>query len=208
MENAARYIIALFMGVVAALEPTLQFAIILLFAILFDCLSAYDLSRRLKKQFPNQVSGKFESHYALKMLKTFIQAYSTVVLLHWVDVIILKNFPYLNLSNIGAAVFCAIQLWSIFENISSANGAGWAKKMQKIMIDKAKRHFDVDLTNDKANNTTHYSNAVIGDNGGMQQLKESNEQSDRKDAPADRQREPPGASDDSTRNNATVNSKA
>ena len=149
MEHLLKYILALLMGIVAVLEPTLKFAIILFFSIILDCLSAYDLNRRLKKQHPEKVSGKFESRYALKMLKTFLQAYSLVILLHWVDVILLHNFSYMNLSNIGAAVFCTIQLWSILENMSSANGAKWAKTMQKIMVDKAIRHFNINIERDE-----------------------------------------------------------
>lgn len=143
--NILKYIVALLLGIVAALEPTVKFAIILFLAIIFDCMSAYDLSRRLKKQYPDKVVGKFESRYALKMLKTFIQAYSVVILLHLVDVVLLGNYPYLNLSNIGAAVFCAIQLWSILENLSSGNGAKWAKTLQRIMVDKTKRHFSINI---------------------------------------------------------------
>ena len=145
MEAILKYIFALFLGLFAAVEPTLQFAVVLFFAILLDCFSAYDLNRRLKKQHPDKVAGKFQSRYALKMLKTFLQAYSVIVLLHLIDVIILKNFSYLNLSNGGAAVFCGLQIWSILENISSANGATWAKKLQKIMVDKTQRHFNINL---------------------------------------------------------------
>lgn len=145
MEHFFKYIWALVFALLAVLEPTLQYAVIVFFAIIIDCWSAFDLNRRLKKEHPERVSGKFESRFALKMLKTFLQVYGVIILLHWIDVILLHNTPYLNLSNIGAAVFCAIQLWSILENISSGNGAIWAKKLQKIMVDKASRHFDVKL---------------------------------------------------------------
>ncbi len=147
MENVVKYLVALFFGILAALEPTVRFAVVLMAAILMDCWSAYDLSRRLKRQYPGRVEGKFQSRYALRMLRTFMQAYSVVVLLHLVDVVILCNFGYMNLSNIGAAVFCGIQVWSILENLSSANGARWAKVLQKFMVDKTKRHFDIDLEN-------------------------------------------------------------
>ena len=144
-----KYVCALFFGVIAVVEPTLRFAIVLFFAVLLDCISAFDLSRRVKRNNPEKASGKFKSRYALRMIKTFLQAYSVIVLLHFTDVILLDGFGYLNLSNMGAAVFCAIQIWSILENISSENGATWAKQMQKIMTDKAKRHFDIDLKTDE-----------------------------------------------------------
>lgn len=151
-----KYVAGGVLGIIAALEPTLRFAFVLFFAILLDCWSAYDLNRRLKKQYPGKVTGKFQSRYALKMLKTFLQAYSVVILLHLVDVVLLANLGYLNLSNIGAAVFCGIQLWSVLENLSSANGAKWAKALQRIMVDKTKRHFDIDLTDREKSN--HFNN--------------------------------------------------
>lgn len=145
--NILKYASSLLLGLVALLEPTLKFAVVLFFAVLLDCYSAFNLSRRLKKEFPDKVSGKFQSKYGLKIFKTFIEAYTVVILLHWVDVVLLENIGYLNLSNFGAAIFCGIQIWSVLENVSSHNGAKWAKIMQKIMVDKAARHFDIDLTN-------------------------------------------------------------
>jgi hypothetical protein len=148
-----KYIASTFFGLIAIIEPTFPFAAVLIFAIIIDCWSAYDLNLRLSKQHPERVVGKFQSRMALKIFKTFGQAYLIILLLHFVDVIILTNFNYLNLSNIGAAIFCAIQIWSILENLSSANGAQWAKMAQKIMIDKAHRHFDIKLTDFKDNDT-------------------------------------------------------
>jgi hypothetical protein len=34
----------------------------------------------------------------------------------------------------------------VLENKSSCNGSRWAKVLQKIMIDKTERHYDVDLS--------------------------------------------------------------
>lgn len=142
---------ALFLALVAIIEPTFPFAIVVFIAILMDCWSAFDLNRRLKKQYPENVTGKFQSRFALKMFKTFMQVYSVIILLFLVDTILLRNLPYFNLADIGAAVFCALQLLSILENLSSANGAKWAKAAQKILIDKSKRHFNIDLSDNQNN---------------------------------------------------------
>lgn len=131
------------------LEPTFHFAYILLFAIIADCVSAYDLSRRLAKLHPDVVKGKFQSNFALKMLKTFSQVYIVVVLLFMVDNHILKDVYDFHLSNIAAAVFVLIQVWSILENLSSGNGAKWAKVLQKVMVDKTERHFKIDISTNK-----------------------------------------------------------
>ncbi len=131
-------------GVVGFFEPTFPFAGVLLFAIVLDCLSAFDLSRRLKKKHPERVTGKFRSEYALKMLKTFMQMYSVILLVFLVEAYILPMHK-LNLTNYVAAICCGIQLWSILENASSENGKLWAKVLQKIMVNKAERHFDIKL---------------------------------------------------------------
>ena len=156
-----KYMIALLMGIVAVLEPTVHYAVVLIFAILVDCWSAFDLNRRLRRLHPGKVEGKFQSRYALEMLKIFLQAYTVVLLLYMVDVVILDHFDYLNLSNIAAAVFCGIQIWSILENISSANGAQWAKMLQRIMVNKAKRHFDIDFGKFNGSNDC---NSITGSN--------------------------------------------
>lgn len=143
MDIILKYIGSLAIAMLSMLEPTIPFAVVLFFAVILDCASAFDLNRRLRRQgLP--ADGKFKSGYALRMLGTFIKAYSVVVLLHLVDVAILTNVGYLNLSNIAAAVFCFIELWSILENASSANGARWAKILQRIMVSKVSRHLDID----------------------------------------------------------------
>lgn len=144
-DMAVKMLVSMTFSCLAILKPTFPFAGVVVFAILLDCASAYDLNRRLKKQFPEKVVGKFQSHNALKMFHTFGEVYSVIVLLYLVDNILLKHLGYLNLSEIGAAVFCGLQVVSILENISSGNGARWAKILQKVLVDKSKRHFNVDL---------------------------------------------------------------
>jgi hypothetical protein len=51
-----------------------------------------------------------------------------------------------DLTKVAAGAICFWQLWSILENESSCNGAKWAKIMQKILVDKTSRHFDIDLS--------------------------------------------------------------
>ena len=48
-----------------------------------------------------------------------------------------------------AALFCFIQLISVLENESSCNDAWWARALQKFLMDKSKRHFDMDIDIDK-----------------------------------------------------------
>jgi hypothetical protein len=59
---------------------------------------------------------------------------------------ILVMYSDLYLANWTAIVVCFIQFWSILENESSCNDKKWAVVLQKIMVDKAERHFDIDLS--------------------------------------------------------------
>ena len=133
-------------SIIAIIQYTIPFAGVLLFAILFDCLSAFDLSRRVRRKYPDQATGKFRSSYALKILRTFIEMYSTILLVFLVETYVIPMHEW-NLTNYVAAIFCFIQLWSILENISSENEKSWAKILQKIMVNKAERHFDIKLYN-------------------------------------------------------------
>jgi len=148
MEVIGKYLLGALFGIVAVVAPTIEFAAVLMFAILLDCWSAYDLSRRLKRIYPDNVEGKFKTRYAMKIFRTFLQVYTVILLLHLVDTVLLRDFDYLNLSNIAAAVFCGIQILSILENLSSANGAAWAKLLQRFLVDKAKRHFKIYIDKD------------------------------------------------------------
>jgi hypothetical protein len=166
MGDFVKWLAASMLGLVAVVEPSFKFAAVLFFAVLVDCLSAYDLSRRLAKLYPGRVCGKFQSRYALRMMRTFAQAYSAILLLYLVDRVLLDGVMSLSLCNLGSAVFVAVQLWSILENISSGNGARWAKVLQKLVADKAHRHLDIDITHLNSNENENTCNAAADAEGG------------------------------------------
>jgi hypothetical protein len=64
---------------------------------------------------------------------------------YFIQVHITDGLP-VDLTKVAAGAICFWQLWSILENESSCNGAKWAKIMQKILVDKTSRHFDIDLS--------------------------------------------------------------
>ena len=142
-EMTIKYLFGAIGGVAGAIEPTAPLAALLFFAILFDCYSAYDLIRRLKKRYPDGVDGKFKSHLGLKVFTTMLYAYGTILLLHLVEQEAFKT--KLNLAGWGAGVFCLLQIVSVLENYSTANDAKWAKTLQKFIADKTKRHLNIDL---------------------------------------------------------------
>ena len=135
---------ALFGAMIAILEPTIDYVAICTLAVMMDCYTAWRLSARVKKAHPDANDGKFKSRHGRRIFGTILKIYSLIVLAYLVDTVI---FPWtvLYLPNIVAAAFCFIQVWSILENESSCNGSRWAKMAQKILVNKAERHFDIDL---------------------------------------------------------------
>ena len=61
---------------------------------------------------------------------------------------ILKDLSF-EITKYVAALFCLVQLLSVLENESSCNNAWWARAVQKFLMDKSKRHFDIDIDIDQ-----------------------------------------------------------
>jgi hypothetical protein len=131
---------------IAIFAQTIPFALICLFAVLIDCIAAFRLAMRVKAKFPGKCVGKFKSDSARRMFGMLFMIYAVICLLHTVDKYIF-TFMDMYLANIAAGAFCMVQIVSILENESSCNKAKWAKTLQKILIDKTKRHLDIDLSN-------------------------------------------------------------
>lgn len=139
-----------FLGALYAyLHPTIPFILVCTLAAIFDCFTAHRLGIRVKKRHQAN-DGKFKSQHARRVISTLLKIYALTILAYLVDK---EIFPFveLYLANMVAGVFCFIQIWSILENESSENGSRWAKLMQKIMVNKAERHFDINLDELKEN---------------------------------------------------------
>lgn len=145
VAQVARPLAAITGAVVGFLEPTLPFIFVCTLAILADCYTAWQLSRRVKRKHPGANDGKFKSSYAARVFITLIKVYVLIILAYLIEAHIFRGLP-IPLSNIAAGAVCFWQLWSILENESSCNDAKWAKLAQRILIDKTERHFDVDLS--------------------------------------------------------------
>lgn len=141
-----KYFFSVSGGFMAFIVPTLEYAAICSFAIVLDVITAYRLSRRVKRKNPGANDGKFKSSYARRVFDNMIKIYILILLAHAIDIRLLVMFDGLYLSNYVAAIFTFIQAWSILENESSMNDAKWARLLQKIMVNKAERHFNVDMS--------------------------------------------------------------
>ena len=139
----------LFLFIVGAvwglLEPTIPFAGICIFAILVDCFTAYRLGKRVKAQNPNAKTddSKFRSSYARRMFYTICVVYACTVL-GWLIDNYMYPFANLYIANFISGGFCSVQLLSILENESSCNDAQWAKVLQRVLVNKAARHLEID----------------------------------------------------------------
>ena len=140
----SRLLLFLIGAVWGLLEPTVPFAGICLFAILVDCFTAYRLGKRVKKLNPKAKTddGKVRSSYARRMFYTLCVVYACTVL-GWLIDTYMYPFVDLYIANFISGGFCLVQLLSILENESSCNEAGWAKVLQKVLVNKAARHLDI-----------------------------------------------------------------
>lgn len=158
MNNIGRSLFSLVGAVVAVFEPALPYIVICTLAVLYDCYTAWSLSRRVKKAHPERIrDGKFKSHNAGKVIVTLIKVYALIVLAFLMQLHIIGDALPIDLTKVAAGAVCFWQLWSILENESSCNGAKWAKVAQKILVDKTERHFDIDLSEmeEKEDETLH-----------------------------------------------------
>lgn len=176
-ENLRRLFFTAMGAVGTALAPTLPYVLLCTAAVFGDCLSAWHLSYRVKKAYPeaaDRETGKFKSYHFGKTILTLLCVYALLIFAHFLEMYVTSSLPF-NALKVAAGAVISWQGWSILENASSCNGALWAKILQKIMVDKTERHLDVDLSilkqhgadgNDMAGNRSanEDNSRAIGDN--------------------------------------------
>jgi hypothetical protein len=132
-------------------KPTFPLIVVVIVFIVYDAWTAYQLDKRVCKKYPDKVQrekAKFTSFSFAKVIKSTIPKRFILIILaylveHWVFV-----YMKVPLSYIVTGVICFEQAWSILENESSCraeNESMFWKMLQKIMVDKTERHFDVNL---------------------------------------------------------------
>ena len=132
-------------------RPTFPLAVVAVIFIAYDAVTAYQLDKRVHKKYPDKVKRdktKFNSFEFSKVVKQTIPKRLSLILLaylveHWVFIHVAIPLSY-----VVTGVICFEQAWSILENESSCRSdedSRFWRWLQKIMIDKTERHFDVDL---------------------------------------------------------------
>lgn len=136
---------------VGEFSPAFPLVIVAFVLIVYDAWTAYQLDRRVHVKYPDKMTrpAKFTSFAFGKVVRSTIPKRLIVILLafmveHWVFVHV--RIP---LSYIVTGIICFEQAWSVLENESSCredeDGRLW-RWLQKVMVDKTQRHFDVDLS--------------------------------------------------------------
>ncbi len=149
LSDILRCIFTALGATMAILEPTLPYILICTLMILADCYTAWSLSKRARKVHPNRVSKdgkKFKSHHFGAVLLTIMKAWTLIIMSFLIQHHITDGMS-IDLTKVAAGAICFWQFWSILENESSCNGAKWAIVLQKILVDKTSRHFDINLDN-------------------------------------------------------------
>ena len=132
-------------------EPTFPLIVVAIVFIVYDAYTAYQLDKRVHKKYPERKQrreAKFTSFAFGKVItKTIPKRLWLIVLAYLVEhwVFIHTSIP---LSYIVTGVICFEQAWSILENESSCRNESESKfwkMLQRIMIDKTERHFDIEL---------------------------------------------------------------
>lgn len=136
---------------IAEFRPTFPLIVVAIVFILYDAWTAYKLDKRVHIAYPDKTSRakvKFTSFAFGKVVRQTIPNRLWVIVLayiaeHWVFIHV--NIP---LSYIVTGIICFEQAWSMLENESSCRPEPekrlW-RILQKIMVDKTSRHFDVNL---------------------------------------------------------------
>lgn len=147
LSDFLRWLFTIAGAVVAIIKPTYPYLFICTVMIFADCYTAWSLAKRARKMYPNKVSAdgkKFKSHHFGTVITTVLKSWALIFMAHLIHVYITDGV--VDLTKVAAGAVCFWQLWSILENESSCNGAKWAKLLQKILVDKTSRHFDIDLS--------------------------------------------------------------
>lgn len=133
-------------GFIVAIESALVFFVPAMILVMLDVFTAYMLSRRVKKKYPDKAEGKFKSSYINRIMIRIIIIFLAVITGYYIDALILRDVGQDYALRFAMGISAFYQLWSCLENWSSENDDNtFAKALQRIMINKAERHLNVPL---------------------------------------------------------------
>lgn len=137
---------------VGEFQPTFPLMAVACVLILSDAWTAFQLDKRVHKKYPERVKrekAKFTSFAFGKVITTTIPKRLWLIIMAFIVekwIFVHVSFP---LSYIAAGAIAFEQIWSILENEASCRDdereSKFWKMLQRILIDKTERHFDVEL---------------------------------------------------------------
>lgn len=139
------------MSLGAFFTPIIPFLFGVLFFNIVDIYSAISLSRRVQDDMIDDninISNKkvkFNIKKALKSLDKFFLMILTIMLAHFLDVVILSHLNTLYLASYTTGVIAVVFGKGILSNASSSNGEKWAMLLQKILDDKTEKYYNINL---------------------------------------------------------------
>lgn len=143
-ERLAQMVFSILGGLLLAFEATtILFFVPCMITLVIDIISANSLAKRVKRKYPDRADGKFRSRYKHRVMLTMIIAFLGVILAHYIDSIYFNGGIGTQLFAMGMFMF--YEIWSIFENWSSENNDKKAKVLQRFMVNKAERHFNIEI---------------------------------------------------------------
>nr|DAK42360.1 MAG TPA: holin [Caudoviricetes sp.] len=134
----------------AKLEPTFPLASVAVLFILYDSYTAYKLSKRVHKQYPedSKGDGKFTSFAFGKTVRVTIPTRLALIFLAYLVEHFVFNHSFVPLAMMITGAICFEQFVSILENESSCragkDGRFW-KMLRRVLIDKTERHLGITL---------------------------------------------------------------
>lgn len=168
MENYYKVVFTALGGMlgwfVGEFRPTFPLILVAIVFIVYDAWTAYQLDGRVHKAYPDMTAREkahFTSFAFGKVVKSTIPRRLMLIILaflveHWVFIHV--QIP---LSYVVTGVICFEQAWSILENESSCRPeteSRFWKMLQRIMIDKTARHFDVNINELKKEESNESTN--------------------------------------------------
>lgn len=144
-EKLLQYAASIFGGLLLAFETSLDYFIPCLLAIVLDVFSAWTLSQRVHRKYPEQCDGKFKSEYKYRVMITLGVMFVVLILAAYVDQKVRMSDDQLAV-RFAMGAFLFYESWSCLENWSSENDQPIAKALQRIMVNKAERHLNVPLS--------------------------------------------------------------
>lgn len=136
--------------VVGEFKPTFPLITVMILFVLYDAYTAYLLDKRVKAKYPDKTKrheAKFKSFYFGKVIRKTIPERIVLILLAFLAQKYVFVHLEWHLEYIATGLCLFEQAWSCLENSSSCrddNNRLWAL-LQKIMVSKVERHFDVNL---------------------------------------------------------------